>query len=239
MGAVSPDALQRITDLAMRCTATFTADRPSMGRIAQEMDALRGEVGGGEEQVHKSYEVVDAELRARMQQQQKMSEQSMDSFLDSIHSGKIGSMMDTGELIVCLSRLAGERTTISSRPTIQSAISRIDVNLGDFAIRYTRHQAHHGERQWVEMEQAKAGSIVKREQAGVIRLCHALLDGRPPLHPSHHHARYSPRFPPPLATTAFSALAFHCSSGALLSMSWCSPRQAASVLPCAACPLST
>ncbi|CAI5513393.1 unnamed protein product, partial [Closterium sp. Naga37s-1] len=99
MGTVSPDALQRIADLAMRCTATFTADRPSMGRIAQEMDALRGEVGGGEEQVHKAYEVVDAELRARMQQQQKMSEQSMDSFLDSIHSGKIGSMMDTGEVI--------------------------------------------------------------------------------------------------------------------------------------------
>ncbi|CAI5487552.1 unnamed protein product [Closterium sp. Naga37s-1] len=97
MGPVPPDALQRITDLAMRCTATFTADRPSMGRIAQEMDALRGEVGGGEEQqVHKAYEVVDAELRARMQQQQKMSEQSMDSFLDSIHSGKIGSMRDTG-----------------------------------------------------------------------------------------------------------------------------------------------
>ncbi|CAI5953704.1 unnamed protein product [Closterium sp. NIES-64] len=99
MGTVPPDALQRIADLAMRCTATFTADRPSMGRIAQEMDALRGEVGGGEEQVHKAYEVVDAELRARMQQQQKMSEQSMDSFLDSIHSGKIGSMMDTGEVI--------------------------------------------------------------------------------------------------------------------------------------------
>ncbi|CAI7797051.1 unnamed protein product, partial [Closterium sp. NIES-54] len=97
MGPVPPDVLQRITDLAMRCTATFTADRPSMGRIAQEMDALRGEVGGGEEQqVHKAYEVVDAELRARMQQQQKMSEQSMDSFLDSIHSGKIRSMRDTG-----------------------------------------------------------------------------------------------------------------------------------------------
>ncbi|CAI6008468.1 unnamed protein product [Closterium sp. NIES-65] len=136
MGTVPPDALQRIADLAMRCTATFTADRPSMGRIAQEMDALRGEVGGGEEQVHKAYEVVDAELRARMQQQQKMSEQSMDSFLDSIHSGKIGSMMDTGEVIT------------------------------------------------VEMEQAKAGTIVNREQAGIIRLCWMAA-----LHSTHHHAR--------------------------------------------------
>ncbi|CAI5487510.1 unnamed protein product [Closterium sp. Naga37s-1] len=86
-----PDALQRILDLAIRCTATFTADRPSMGRIAQEMEALRSEVCGGEEKVHKSHKVVDAELKERMQEQRQFSE-TMVSVLASMNSGSIGSV---------------------------------------------------------------------------------------------------------------------------------------------------
>ncbi|CAI6008416.1 unnamed protein product [Closterium sp. NIES-65] len=90
MGPAPPGALQRITDLAMHCTATFTADRPSMARIAQEMEALRSEVSGGEEPVHKSHKVVDAELKERMQEQKQISE-TMVSVLTSMNTGSMGS----------------------------------------------------------------------------------------------------------------------------------------------------
>ncbi|CAI5513438.1 unnamed protein product, partial [Closterium sp. Naga37s-1] len=90
MGPAPPGALQRITDLAMHCTATFTADRPSMARIAQEMEALRSEVSGGEEPVHKSHKVVDAELKERMQEQKRISE-TMVSVLTSMNTGSMGS----------------------------------------------------------------------------------------------------------------------------------------------------
>ncbi|CAI5462881.1 unnamed protein product [Closterium sp. Yama58-4] len=91
MGPTPPGALQRIADLAIRCTATFTADRPSMGRIAQEMEALRSEVCGGEEPVHKSHKVVDAELKERMQEQRQISE-TMVSVLTSMNTGSTGSL---------------------------------------------------------------------------------------------------------------------------------------------------
>ncbi|CAI5994476.1 unnamed protein product [Closterium sp. NIES-64] len=84
MGPVPPHALQRMADLAVRCCATFTADRPSMGRIAQEMDVLRAEVCGGEEQVHKAYMKVDAELQEKMQYQSQISEDSLNDALASI-----------------------------------------------------------------------------------------------------------------------------------------------------------
>ncbi|CAI5477304.1 unnamed protein product [Closterium sp. Yama58-4] len=85
MGPVSPHALQRMADLAVRCCATFTADRPSMGRIAQEMDAMRAEVCGGEEHVHnKAYMKVDSELREKMLYQSQISEDSLDDALSSI-----------------------------------------------------------------------------------------------------------------------------------------------------------
>ncbi|CAI7887494.1 unnamed protein product [Closterium sp. NIES-53] len=104
MGPALPNALHRILDLAMRCVATFTADRPSMGRIAQEMEALRAEVGSGEEPVHKSHRKVDAELKEKMQQQKQMNEdlvtvlasiRSMGSFGDTGDMG-LGSVRDTG-----------------------------------------------------------------------------------------------------------------------------------------------
>ncbi|CAI5462865.1 unnamed protein product [Closterium sp. Yama58-4] len=90
MGPAPPDALQRMADLAVRCTATFTADRPSMGRIAQEMEALRAEVCGGEEEVNKSYKKVDAELREKMQHQSLINEDNLNDALESIPSSRVG-----------------------------------------------------------------------------------------------------------------------------------------------------
>ncbi|CAI5466143.1 unnamed protein product [Closterium sp. Yama58-4] len=85
IGPVPPHALQHMADVAVRCCATFTVDRPSMGRIAQEMDALRAKVCGGEEQVHnKAYMKVDAELREKMRYQSQISEDSLDDALASI-----------------------------------------------------------------------------------------------------------------------------------------------------------
>ncbi|CAI6008438.1 unnamed protein product, partial [Closterium sp. NIES-65] len=90
MGPVPPDALQRMADLAVRCCGTFTAERPSMGRIAQEMEALRTEVGGGEEPVHnKSYMKVDAELREKMLYQSQISEDNLNDALASIPSERV------------------------------------------------------------------------------------------------------------------------------------------------------
>ncbi|CAI5487527.1 unnamed protein product [Closterium sp. Naga37s-1] len=90
MGPVPPDALQRMADLAVRCCGTFTAERPSMGRIAQEMEALRTEVGGAEEQVHnKSYMKVDAELREKMLYQSQISEDNLNDVLASIPSERV------------------------------------------------------------------------------------------------------------------------------------------------------
>ncbi|CAI5960516.1 unnamed protein product [Closterium sp. NIES-65] len=42
------DIIERLARLAVSCTAMPTASRPSMSRVAQELEALRGEVGGGD-----------------------------------------------------------------------------------------------------------------------------------------------------------------------------------------------
>ncbi|CAI5526019.1 unnamed protein product [Closterium sp. Naga37s-1] len=42
------DVILRISLLALTCTATLTATRPSMARLAHDLEGIRGEVGGEE-----------------------------------------------------------------------------------------------------------------------------------------------------------------------------------------------
>ncbi|GJP34350.1 hypothetical protein CLOM_g18804 [Closterium sp. NIES-68] len=89
-------AVQRIADLAIRCTATFTADRPTMARIACEMEALRAEVCGGEEDlVHRAHRQVDEELKESMEQEREMNAE----LFMTLTGGDTGSMMGiTGDM---------------------------------------------------------------------------------------------------------------------------------------------
>ncbi|CAI5513439.1 unnamed protein product, partial [Closterium sp. Naga37s-1] len=45
--AAPEDIVTRVAKLAISCTAMPTASRPSMLRVAQDLEALRAEVGGG------------------------------------------------------------------------------------------------------------------------------------------------------------------------------------------------